>query len=281
MGVIERPIERLGPADTALCLALSSEAGWNQTQEDWVHFLRHGSVYGRRGADGGVVATSALLPYGGGSWLSLVLVTPGWQRQGIARALVERCLVAADATGTPTYLDATPAGSGIYQRLGFQPTCELVRLRRNRVSGAESPDGSGYVVEGERTIVIAELVDQDRTALGLHREGLLKAFAAREETSAVSIGTASCLLRRGSRARHMGPVYGSSQDDVDALLTRIAQNETGEIVIDVYAHQDSTIACLAAAGFVTERRFQRMARGAGERPTFLEAAHASAGPEYG
>jgi hypothetical protein len=45
------------------CVALSAEAGWNQTIEDWALFLRHGTVLGLRTAHGATVASAAVLPY--------------------------------------------------------------------------------------------------------------------------------------------------------------------------------------------------------------------------
>ncbi len=49
---LERYVDRqLAPSDAAAGLALSDEAGWNQTIEDWGYFLQHGCVFGIRDAE--------------------------------------------------------------------------------------------------------------------------------------------------------------------------------------------------------------------------------------
>src|SRR5262249_47496310 len=56
------------------CVALSAQAGWNQTIEDWLLFLRHGTILGLPGSNGVTVATGAVLPYSDRfAWISMVL----------------------------------------------------------------------------------------------------------------------------------------------------------------------------------------------------------------
>jgi GNAT superfamily N-acetyltransferase len=56
------------------------------------------------------------------AYLALVAVTPGRQRQGIGRALLEHKLAQLDQAGVPGYLEATTADSRrLYERLGFLP----------------------------------------------------------------------------------------------------------------------------------------------------------------
>ena len=44
-------------------LALSGEAGWNQTAEDWALFIAQGHAIGFRDAAGTLVATAAMLTW--------------------------------------------------------------------------------------------------------------------------------------------------------------------------------------------------------------------------
>ncbi len=54
-------IEPLGIHDARAGLVLSTEAHWNQNEDDWQFFLGKGIVFG--GREGGrLVATAALLP---------------------------------------------------------------------------------------------------------------------------------------------------------------------------------------------------------------------------
>ena len=88
-------IVRLGATDAAHGLMLSTEAGWNQSEADWRFFLTQAVTVGVR-ADGRLIATAALLRHDAAeAWISMVLVTANWRRQGLATRLVAHCLAAA------------------------------------------------------------------------------------------------------------------------------------------------------------------------------------------
>src|SRR3569623_1965173 len=123
------PILKLGIDDAIAGLALSTQAHWNQIEEDWRIFLREGIVFGMR--DGmRLVATAALLPYSGNNaWISMVLVSGTHRRRGFATRLVDACLETARRNGLTSWLDATPDGATVYGPLGFAPVLQLRRLR--------------------------------------------------------------------------------------------------------------------------------------------------------
>ncbi|KAB5547359.1 acetyltransferas-like protein [Coniochaeta sp. 2T2.1] len=52
-------------------------------------------------------------------YLELIATRTGWQRRGLGGMLVRWGLERADAEGWEAYLDATPEGRGLYERLGF------------------------------------------------------------------------------------------------------------------------------------------------------------------
>src|SRR5690349_15087307 len=91
--------------------ALVREAGWNQIDADWRIFLDLGQVYAVRNSNGRVVATAATLPHNGKfAWISMVLVSADYQRQGLATRLLRRCIDDLTAGGLIPVLDATPTG---------------------------------------------------------------------------------------------------------------------------------------------------------------------------
>jgi len=52
---------------------------------------------------------------------------PGWRRRGIAEALMRAVLACADAAAmSSVVLHASDAGRGLYERLGFRPTNEMI-----------------------------------------------------------------------------------------------------------------------------------------------------------
>src|SRR6516162_2394789 len=119
---------RLSEDQVEDCVALSTEAGWNQTSADWALFPRQGTVFGLRSGRAGIVATGAVLPYGGDfAWISMVLVTRSRRRQRIGTSILEACCAELARRTLVAVLDATPAGERIYRPLGFEGMFNLSR----------------------------------------------------------------------------------------------------------------------------------------------------------
>src|SRR3954447_25018278 len=125
-------IGRLTVADLPDAQALVTQAGWNQTAEDWRIFLEYGTAYAVR--ENRVIATAAWLPYGGCAWISMVLVTAAQRRRGLATRLLHRCIADVTAAGLVPVLDATPAGRTVYAPLGFQAAWGFARFVSQRRS---------------------------------------------------------------------------------------------------------------------------------------------------
>ena len=133
-------IGRLALAELPDAQALVAEAGWNQVAADWRMFLDFGTAYAVR-AQGRVVATAAWIPYGACAWISMVLVTAGERRRGLATRLLHRCIADVTAAGLVPVLDATPAGAKVYAPLGFIEAWGFARFvsERRVVQPAETP----------------------------------------------------------------------------------------------------------------------------------------------
>ena len=275
MDAIEQvSVAQLDQADAADGLKLSSEARWNQNEADWRFFLRKGIVLGMRDKDRRVVATAALLPCTDAeAWLSMVLVTESFRRQGLATRLVDACLTNATGRGLTTWLDATPAGVAVYGRLGFAPTIQLRRLRLENSSAATdaAPLPAGN---------LSGLIISDTGAMGFSRRDLLYELAGRPGSRLVSDGDAMTLVRDGRVARHIGPLFADSPARALAMVRDIAAHEAGPLIIDAVATQGAFLEGLTDSGWSIERPFQRMRFGrASNQPAKLPFA--VAGPEYG
>jgi GNAT superfamily N-acetyltransferase len=275
MDAIEQvSMTQLNEADAADGLKLSSEAHWNQTEADWRFFLRKGIVFGMRDRDRRVVATAALLPYTEAeAWISMVLVTESFRRQGLATRLVDACLANATGRGLTTWLDATPAGAAVYGPLGFAPTIQLRRLRLEATS----------VVKDDAPLParnLGGLIIGDTGAMGFSRRDLLRELAERPGSRLVSTGDVMALVRDGRAARHIGPLFADSSAQALAVVRDIAAHENGPLIIDAVAAQGAFLEGLTDTGWSIERPFQRMRFGrASNQPAKLPFA--VAGPEYG
>jgi GNAT superfamily N-acetyltransferase len=267
---------QLGPQDVLAGLALSSEAHWNQTEDDWRFFLLHGTVLGIRDAEGGVVATAALLPYtSGAAWISMVLVTARRRRRGLATGLLDDCLTLAKAKGLTPWLDATPAGATVYGPMGFTPT---LRAQRLRFMGCAIPSPGSPAPDSEAAF--DELLACDRRAMGFDRRALLGELSARPGSRLIAYEGALALVRDGRNARHIGPLFSDRPEQALALVENIVRSEPGPHVIDAVEHQDGFIDGLTGAGWTIERPFQRMRFGIASSLAPAPPM-AGAGPEYG
>jgi GNAT superfamily N-acetyltransferase len=266
-------LAELGVGDAPAGLLLSTEAHWNQNEADWRFFLSRGIVFGVR--DGKqLVATATLLPYSAGNaWISMVLVTAAWRRRGIATRLVDACLNAAAKLGLTTWLDATPAGAGVYGPLGFTPTLQLRRLRLQVPAKGGTPHPLSACTTGD-------FIARDQRALGFERSLLLTEFAGRSGSRVVSSGDAVVLVRDGRTARQIGPLLAESHQSALGLVDAIVRSEQGPWLLDAVHSRDEFLQGLTTAGWTIERPFQRMRFG---RTTTLavDPPFAVAGPEFG
>jgi GNAT superfamily N-acetyltransferase len=266
---------QLGPQDALAGLALSDEAHWNQTEDDWRFFLIHGTLLGIRDAQGQLVATAALLPYSAdAAWISMVLVTASWRRRGLATGLLDECLALARERRLTPWLDATPAGARVYGPLGFTPTLQVQRLG---FAGSAAPSPTTPKLDPEANF--DELVARDRRAMGFDRSALLGELCARPDSRLVGRDGAQALVRRGRKARHIGPLFADGPEQALALCQDIVRTETGPLLIDAVERPDGILQGLINSGWTIERPFQRMRFGLAGEATVPPMA--GAGPEYG
>ena len=270
-GTDQLAIVELGVDAAREGLVLSTEAHWNQNEADWRFFLGQGTVFGVRDGDR-LIATAALLPYGGGNaWISMVLVTQTWRRRGLATRLVDACLERAAGQALTPWLDATPAGATVYGPLGFKPVLELRRLRL---------DGATPAGQSASNVSIDELIARDRHAMGFERSTLLREFAGRSGSRLVSQDGALALVRDGRTARQIGPLYADGMTAAIALVEAIAASETGPLLIDAVGDHHKLLHALTGFGWSIERPFQRMRFGRAATAS-AELPFAVAGPEFG
>jgi GNAT superfamily N-acetyltransferase len=286
-------------------MRLKDGEGWNQVVDDWRIFLdlnpdgcfvavcegarEFSAVEGlgtsRPSGHGQVIGTVTTLRYGRRvSWISMLLVDPAFRRIGIATRLLQRAITHLADCET-IWLDATPAGRPLYERLGFVPEMELLRMGTSCV-----PDAGG--IESGDSVPIAErdwarIVALDGPVFGTNRSAVLRALRERAPDLAwmqTREGKLAgfCLGRRGSWAGQIGPIVAASAQDAMALCQACARGLAGRpAVIDVPVRQDSFIAWLGSQGFVEQRVLTRMALGGERMGMHIERQFAIAGPELG
>jgi ribosomal protein S18 acetylase RimI-like enzyme len=282
-------IERLAAGDVDAGLRLSDAACWNQTADDWAHFIGHGAAFGIRDDADGLIATAAALPYGANvGWISMVLVDARHRHRGHATRLLAACVEALRAAGRTAVLDATPDGAAVYRRHGFVAGFAFERWQRD----ASKSTGDGAVPDDRDDDTATSVVDPserdalvalDRSLWGLDRGALLRAFLARPSTHAWLTADAGgfAVLRAGRRAAQLGPIVAASERSAIALLDRSLAAASGAVFIDVSTSAPSLAPALVDRGFVRQRPFVRMALGDTPALHGSARAFAVAGPEFG
>lgn len=263
------------PGDETDAMALSIEAGWNQIEEDWRHFIANGKAIGFRNHEDHLIATAAALPYEGEfGFIGMVIVSQASRRQGLATMLVNRSIQFLREMNLIPALDATEQGEAVYDRQGFVPQFRYDRWEND-------PRGGGNSKLNSQTIDPAFLAEMDAAAFGARRAALFQDFLARPDTAVQAENEdAFALIRRGRRASAVGPVVAGSEQQAIRLLDKILAIEQ-PVFIDVPQRWQKIGKWLERHGFSIQRSFARMALGRSEPFGKQERLFAVAGPEFG
>jgi len=299
--------------DVAAGMRLKTLAGWNQVEEDWRFFIenRPQGCYVAVHEDT-VIGTVTTVGYGPGlngspgvdaspdvgagprvAWISMLLVDPAYRGRGIGTRLMQTAI--AGLAHCPTVmLDATPAGKGLYERLGFREQSHLLRLVTDRAPPPGGPAPDAPLVRFPAQDGVAQAAALDRRAFGADRTELLRALYARAPEAAWlsarrGAATGFCLGRngtrgdRGDRVYQLGPVVAKGPEEAIALCRAGLLAWGGQAaVVDVPTHQEEFLAWLRGAGFAVQRPFTRMVLGTPlALPETPARTFAICGPEFG
>lgn len=263
-------IDRLDNADLTAALALSAEAGWNQSADDWRIFLEQGRVFAIRD-DRRLVATAAILPYGSFAWISMVLVTATHRQQGLGTQMLRHCIAELQREGRTPYLDATPAGEKVYRPLGFQPVMDITRWQGQ--GGAQSLPATSADFDS--------CLARDTAAFGAPRKTLLRSFLASVPELALQSGQGFVVARSGRLAIQIGPLAADSEADALHLLRIALDRATGAVFLDVPDRWTALRDELERRNFTIQRGFRRMALNSSICNGDPARSFVIAGPEFG
>lgn len=268
----------LDAADVSAAIALSEEAGWNQTAEDWSMMIRLGCAFGVAGSDRRLIATALALPHPPRfGWISMVLVHGPHRRRGLATRVLERSIAELQERGLVPLLDATPAGRAVYERLGFRPVEALTRWRG--LGGARRAPTFPSILAPD----LPELGELDRAAFGADRSGILADLLGRGGVVSRRdpAGNGHLLSRAGRTATQIGPLVARETETAVGLLEAGLAAIPGPVVIDVPDRESAVTGLLSSRGFEPERPYVRMALGHDTGFGDPALVRAIAGPELG
>ena len=281
-------IRALGPADLPAALALSTGAGWNQVEADWRVFLEAGRLFGADAPGAGLIATAGTLPLGRElGWISMMLVDAAFRGRGVAKRLLERCLLDLAAQGLAPGLDATPAGLDVYAKFEFRATGTITRLvREGGAALAPSGPASAPEIRSATPADLDPMVALDKRAFATERRAVLARVLERSRGLAVVAldrgrHAGFALARDGRRATQLGPVVASDPEIAIALLSHAIAHVDGPVCVDLVDGHQAVHDALTAFGLVPQRKFTRMFHRRDEPFGDARLAVAIAGPELG
>ena len=214
-------LRRLTSSDVPWAHRLSTQAGWNQREEDWraAIAMTPGASFCAVAGDA-LVATCIGISYGELSWIAMMLVDPAFQRRRLGERLLLRSIDALPPT-RPVGLDATAVGRLLYEQHGFAHTSQLTRWIAEGTELQTTPleEGAGgtFTVRPVEPSDIAPIAAVDRDIFGGDRRRVLEwAFAVGSHCCAIATideeiagyvlagrGGFSVTSARSSRARNL------------------------------------------------------------------------------
>ena len=267
-------LRKLTIADVSGAMGLSTEAGWNQTADDW-RMLIELSPQGCLAVeiDGEIASTATLTCYGTRlAWVGMVLTRIKHRGRGYAMRLLKESLRVADELGIDSVkLDATDLGQPLYEKLGFRTEQPVERWWR-----AGHDDGTtASMLEP----VASTWQSADQHAFGVERTALLEKLARRN--APITTTNSYLLTRSGREISYLGPSVCDSTLTAQKLMQRALQNPSpGGWFWDLMVGNKPAVSLAQDLGFAPKRHLLRMVRGKDVRGN-EGAVYALAGFELG
>lgn len=282
-GVIS--IRPMTPQDIPFGLRLSLAAGWNQVAADWLMLLEQSEKGSYLACFDGVEAgTVTTVSYPGGiHWIGMMLVAEEFRQRGVGRALLRAAIQSVRGRGA-IWLDATPIGKILYDKMGFQDVYSLARWLRQPAGLGRDPVTVCRPLSPEMLPFVGEY---DRPVFGADRSGVLSILRRNAPELAFYTGGAGrvsgyCLGRHGRKYTQIGPVIADRLDIAqNLLLSALRGCAERQVILDAACQQPGWNEMLRELDFVEQRQLFRMSLGDYALPKEHARQFAIAGPEMG
>ena len=246
--------------DLGLGIKLSAQAGWNQTQADWLRFIElepEGCFVGE--LNGRSVGTTTTCVFRKTAWIAMVLVDVDARGNGVGTTLLKHSVEYLKSRQVRTIrLDATSLGRPIYEKLGFAPDYELARFEGRAPEARESA-----TVVTAAPGMFADIIEFDKRMTGRERVKMLGRLFEEFPESLRIVRRAGEIegfitMRPGANAVRIGPCTATA--DAGPVLLRHAFNHcAGEpVLVDVPLDNAEAVKLVESSGLTIQRTFTRM-----------------------
>jgi GNAT superfamily N-acetyltransferase len=257
-------IELLTSSDIPEAMRLVETAGWNQTPADWQRLIDYAPAGCFKAVlDGTLVGTVTTTAYGQEiGWIGMMLVAPESRRKGIGTMLMQKAMVQLQSVGINTiWLDATPMGQPVYEKLGFQHLYSFHRWHRPAPINDIKSDH--YSKEKTAVDIPPEISDRhlqlDQMIFGHDRRDWLRRLLTHTKIHLTEQGFG--LIRRGRLAHYLGPVVADDHYSAIEITESLIREIQADIFIDYPGHDAGFKDFLNRSGFSPVRTLARMWHG--------------------
>jgi len=280
-------VRSMQPGDIVYAMKLSNAEGWNQTENDWKLLIESPqnvclvAEYNKK-----IIGTTTAMNYANQiAWIGMVLVAKESRGQGISKLLLTNILKKLESFES-IKLDATPAGKQVYQKFDFKDEYLITRVVTGSMTNLSFEDDT-TLAESIRLKDIEEIVALDEHVFGTNRRQLIESLIIRCPHKAWLLKRNNSIAgfalgRDGNKYHQVGPVFGSTINDVKMLIRKALKELINQpVIMDVLSEKEDLISWLNSIGFTMQRHFARMYKKENLFPGIINKQYLICGPEFG
>ena len=257
-------------------MKLCRMAGWNQLTTDWERLLQHepqGCFAVEVETE--IIATATTTCYGRDlAWIGMMLVHEDHRRQGIAAALMGKCLDHLRSQEVRCIkLDATPAGKLVYKQLGFRDEWSFHRWKRDSNAESKPPN---LRIDDTSPPWNHQL---DQMAFGVDRRQWLNRLTA--HSRAVHCEDGNGMIREGHLASYLGPVIAATPNTARRIIGELLTETNRTTFWDVPQPNQHAVTLAQEYRFHPVRDLTRMWTGSELIPCEMSLQYAISDPGTG
>jgi len=281
---IVRPMQ---PGDIVRGMNLSNAEGWNQTEEDWKLLVQNPqNICLLAECNQKIIGTTTAMNYANQvAWIGMVLVDKEYRGQGVSKLLLTSILKKLESFAS-IKLDATPVGQQVYKKFDFENEYLISRLVTGSMKNLSFNDDTVFA-ESIQLKDIEEVIAFDEHVFGTNRRPLIKSLIQRYPHKAWLLKRNNSIAgfalgREGNKYHQVGPVVGSTINDVQILIRKALKKLNNQpVVVDVLCDKEDLINWLTSIGFTMQRHFVRMYKKENSFPGVVNEQYLICGPEFG
>lgn len=265
-------LDSLKERDIPALLALANEIGWGYNRENWLQFMSLGTVLGHRDEAGNPVSSAVMVEYGSELfWLTSFIVSPRFQRRGLAQEMWFALKRKVDEVNAPVGLASTDQGLPFYMTMGFRQVGTVKKLVRQNglglLDGDSSPKGITSILPED----FGALVELDRESVGAQRDTMIHGKLKNATATAKIVGNNGELQGFAISVMEgdllcVGPVLAPSGKAATQLVQCVANGHPGRVRLDLVPENLDVMNSLLNMGFMQDREPPLLCYGTKELP---------------